>query len=255
MSRKREIREKRRRQQRRQRLLMIGLIVAGALLITVALIYTSFKPVGEIVEITPQPRPMADGNAMGDPNALITITEYSDFQCPYCVRFWEETEALIVEHYVKTGKVYFVYRSMGNFIGDNISKYTGVSNYESRDAAEAAYCAGDQGMFWEYHDILFANHTGEGVGDYSERRLMAYAEALGLDMGQFRECFTSNKYRSRVEQDQQDGLAAGVTGTPAFVITYTVDGEVKTKLIAGAYPFAKFQEEIEAALAEMGEGG
>ncbi|RME89854.1 MAG: DsbA family protein [Anaerolineae bacterium] len=253
MSRKQEIRERRRRQKQRQRMIVIALIVGGALLIAAALIFLNSNR-QPVVAITPQPRPMADANAMGDPDAPITITEYSDFQCPYCARFWRETEDLLVEHYVKTGKVYFVYRSMGNFLGDNIARHTGVANYESRDAAEAAYCAGDQNMFWEYHDILFSNQTGEGVGDFTASRLMSYAEALGLDMDQFRECFRSHKYRSRVEQDQQDGLAAGVKGTPAFVITYEVNGETRTKMIAGAYPFSTFQQEIEAALAEIAGG-
>jgi protein-disulfide isomerase len=241
MSKRQAMREKRDRQARMQRLGLIGIIVVGALLVAGALIYPNIKPVGAIVTKDPGEHPMANDNAMGDPNAPIRIEEFSDFQCPYCARFHEETETQLVNAYVTTGTVYFVYRSFGDFIGA-----------ESKAAAEAAYCAGDQDKFWEYHDILFANQTGENVGAFTDRRLQAFAQALSLDMDAFNSCFNSGKYADRVQQDRIDGTAAGVTGTPAFVITYTVNGEKKQRFIAGAYPLSQFQTEIEGALAEMG---
>jgi protein-disulfide isomerase len=137
--------------------------------------------------------------------------------------------------------VYFVYRSFGNFIGP-----------ESKAAAEAAYCAGDQGKYWEYHDILFANQTGENVGAYADRRLQAFAEALSLDMDAFNELLQQRQVFWPGRPGRIDGTAAGVTGTPAFVISYTVNGEEKTRFISGAYPFSEFQTQIEGALAEMG---
>lgn len=240
-SKRQMMREKRQRQARLQRLGMIGIIVVGALFVAAALIYPSLKPVGEVVMPDPVERPMVNDNAMGDPNAPVKIEEFSDFQCPFCARFYEDTEWQIAESYVADGTVYFVYRSFGSFIGP-----------ESKAAAEAAYCAGDQNKFWEYHDILFANQTGENVGAYSNRRLQAFAEELSLDMGAFNNCLNSGKYSDRVEQDRADGTAAGVTGTPAFVVSYTVNGEQKTRFISGAYPFDQFQAEIEGALAEMG---
>ena len=241
LSKRQVMREKRQRQAQIQRLGMIGIIVAGALLIAFALIYPNLKPVGDIAAPDPGEHPMANDNAMGDPNAPIKIEEFSDFQCPYCARFHEETEWQIANSYVADGTVYMVYRSFGDFIGP-----------ESKAAAEAAYCAGDQDKFWEYHNILFANQTGENVGAYSDRRLQAFAEALSLDMDTFNSCVSSGKYSDRVNQDKVDGTAAGVTGTPAFVITYTVNGEQKQRFIAGAYPFSEFQTQIEGALAEMG---
>ena len=241
MSKRQAIRAKRERQARMQRFGMIGIIVVGALLVAAALIYPNIKPVGEVVAPDPGEHPMANGNAMGDPNAPIKIVEYSDFQCPYCARFHEETEWQLANSYVSDGTVNMVYRSFGDFIGP-----------ESKAAAEAAYCAGDQDKFWEYHNILFANQTGENVGAYTDRRLQAFAEALSLDMDAFNDCFNSGKYSDRVEQDRVDGTAAGVTGTPAFVITYTVNGEEKQRFIAGAYPFSEFQTQIEEALVEMG---
>ena len=241
MSKRQAIRAKRQRQAQMQRFGMIAIIVVGALLVTAALVYPNIKPVGEIVTKDPGEHPMANDNAMGDPNAPITIEEFSDFQCPYCARFHEETEWQIANSYVTDGTVYFVYRSFGDFIGP-----------ESKAAAEAAYCAGDQNKYWEYHDILFANQTGENVGAYADRRLQAFAEALSLDMDAFNNCFNSGKYSERVDQDKVDGAAAGVTGTPAFSITYIVNGEQKQRFIAGAYPFSEFQTQIEGALVEMG---
>lgn len=241
MSKRQAMRAKRERQARMQRFGIIGIIVVGALLVATALIYPNLKPVGEIITKDPGEHPMANDNAMGDPNAPIMIEEFSDFQCPYCARFHEETEWQITNSYVADGTVYFVYRSFGNFIGP-----------ESKAAAEAAYCAGDQNKYWEYHDILFANQTGENVGAYSDRRLVAFAEALSLDMGAFNSCFDSGKYADRVDKDGEDGKAAGVTGTPAFFLTYTVNGETKHRLIAGAYPFSEFQTQIDEALVEMG---
>lgn len=239
-SRRQMMREQRLRRKRQQRLVTILTISVVALVVTALLIYPTLKlalaPVGEIIEIVPNPRPMADFNAMGDPEAPVRIEEFSDFQCPFCKRFYDETEGQIVDAYVATGKVYFVYTPFGpggSWIGP-----------ESLDASKAAYCAGDQDKFWEYHDILFANHTGENVGDYTEKRLMAFAESLNLDAEVFRTCFRSNKYDDELKQGLADGKRAGMSSTPAFSINGTP--------VIGAQPFSVFQTEIEAALASAG---
>jgi protein-disulfide isomerase len=241
LSKRQMMREKRQRQARMQRFAMIGIIAVGALLVAAALIYPNLRPVGEVATANSSERPMVNDNAMGDPNAPIRIEEFSDYQCPFCARFYEDTEGQIADTFVADGTVYFVYRSFGGFIGA-----------ESQAAAEAAYCAGEQNKYWEYHDILFANQTGENVGAFTDRRLQAFAETLSLDMDAFNECFNSGKHSDRVTQDGQDGKAAGVTGTPAFVLSYTVNGEQKTRFINGAQPYSQFQTEIEAALVEMG---
>ena len=186
---------------------------------------------------------------MGDPNAPITIEEFSDFQCPFCERFHQQTEPLLKQYYIDTGKVHFVYRSMGNFVSGNI----GGATTESQDAALAAYCAGEQNKFWEMHALLFGNVIGEDAGSFTDRRLGAIAEKVkGLDLDKYNSCYNSSKYADRVQQDLKDGQAAGVTGTPGFILTYTVNGETKTKKIDGAQPFSTFQQEIEAALTEAG---
>ena len=239
-------REEIRRKELRGRWIGIGLITVGALLVAFLIIWPNFKPVTGITTVDANPRPQADVNNMGDPNAPVKIVEFSDYQCPFCENFSNDTEPFMVENYIATGKVYFTYRSTGNWVSANIKG----GKTESEDAAKAAYCGGDQNMYWEMHDMLFANVLGEDVGSFADRRLTAIAQEAGLDMTQFNECYTSNKYKAQTDQDGKDALTAGVNGTPSFVLTYTnASGEVVTELIEGAQPFSVFQEKIDAALA------
>jgi len=229
----------------RRRLLTMVYIAVGVILVVFAVIYPQLKPITDLVTVDPNPRPMASGNSMGDPNAPIQIVEYSDFQCPFCERFYTETEPLVEEYFAATGKIYFTYRSAGNWVSGNL----GGVRTESKDAAAAAYCAGDQGKFWEMHDALFANNRDvEDQGSFTSRRLKAIAEANGLDTAAFNSCLDSGKYEDQVQQDFDDATAAGIQGTPYFVMTYKVNGEVQTETIDGAQPIDVFQQKIEAAL-------
>ena len=232
MSKRQELREKRHQQELIQR---IGIIVAFVViaLIVVGWVVLSQQPVQGIVQVTPMPHPQANANAMGDPKAPVKLIEYADFQCPYCKQFTDDTEAQIIATYVQTGKVYFEYHSMGTFIGP-----------ESERAAEAAYCAGDQGKFWEMHDIIFANQGVERSGALGDSHLTAFAAKIGLDSNQFSSCFTGGKYAGKVSQDLADGTAAGVQSTPSFLLNGT--------LVEGALSFTDFQTKIDAALAAAG---
>lgn len=241
MSKRQLLREKRRREEQRNRWIVTGVIVIVALILVFFIVWPMIKPAGPFTSITPRPRPNVNDNSMGNADAPITITEYSDYQCPFCRRFWNDTEDQLMQAYVATGKARFIYRSFGGFIGA-----------ESQAAAEAAYCAGDQGKFWEMHDIIFTNQAGENAGTYTSRKLQAFATSIGLDMNQFNSCVNSNKYASRVAKDGTDAVTAGVQATPTFIITYVVDGVTKTRKVEGAQPFSAFQTEIDAALAEMG---
>ena len=189
------------------------------------------QPVGEILIPENRDYPFADGNAMGDPNAPVQIVIYSDFQCVYCMNYWNETEPLIIENFIETGQVHYEYRSFGDFLGP-----------QSATAAEAAYCALDQGQFWRYHDILFLNWAGEGSGDYSQDRLLAYADALGLDVKAFSDCLENGEYRYKVEEDVTNARADDIRATPSFLIN--------GKLVEGALPYRDFEQEIETALGE-----
>jgi len=162
---------------------------------------------------------------LGNPEAPVTLTEYSDFQCPFCGRFFSQTEQQIIDEYVDSGDVKFVYK---HYPVDRIHPQATL-------AALASECANEQGQFWEYHNILFQNQNSLGQQAYK-----AWASGLGLDTAQFNKCYDSKKYSSVVRSDYQEGLSVGVRGTPGF----TVNG----RLVSGAQPFSVFQEIIEDEL-------
>jgi protein-disulfide isomerase len=240
-----ERRDRARQKEQSSRVRTMIIIAVGAVLLVSAIIYQQNQALVGILPPDIEPVPMADRNSMGDPNAPIQIVEYSDFQCPFCERFAVDTEPLLVEYFVKTGKIYFTYRSAGNWVSRNM----GGVRTESQDAALASYCAADQNKFWEMHDALFKNNRDvEDQGSFTDRRLKAMAEKAGLDMNAFNECYDSGKYEEQVQQDLTDAEDAGIQGTPYFVMTYKVNGEVKTEIIDGAQPISVFQQKIEAAL-------
>jgi protein-disulfide isomerase len=240
-----ERREKAKQKEQASRVRTMIFIAVGAALLVLGFIWPSLKPIADIVTINTEPKPNADRNSMGDPNAPIQIVEYADFQCPFCDRFSTDTEPLLEEYFVKTGKIHFTYRSAGNWVSAN----SGGVRTESQDAAAAAYCAGDQNKFWEMHDALFANNRDvEDQGSFTDRRLQAIAESVGLDMNAFNDCYNSGKYKDQVQQDFDDATTAGISGTPFFIMTYKVNGETKTETIDGAQPINVFQQKIEAAL-------
>ncbi len=169
-----------------------------------------------------------DDPVLGNEDALVTIVEFSDFQCPFCKKANDEALSLVKENYVKTGKVKLVFRD-----------FPLEFHPEAEVAALAAECADEQGKFWEYHDVLFANQDSLGDANYK-----VWAEELGLDTEQFNDCYKSLKYLDEVRSDLVDGQKYGVSGTPAFF----VDG----RLISGAQPYSVFKQEIENALAAKG---
>lgn len=225
----RDARRERRRQKQQRQLIRNLLIITGVvLLIATVFIYASNRPLGEIVEITPKVRSQTNGLTWGDPNAPVVVEVFEDFQCPACQNFTENIEPLLVAEYVETGQVLLIFRHYP-FIGP-----------ESFAAANASMCANEQGRFWDYHDMLFANQTGENIGAFSDRRLEAFAETLGLDIEAFNACFRENRYDEQIKEDQASGRASQVTGTPSVL----VNGQL---LPTFAYP--TIQSAIEAALA------
>jgi protein-disulfide isomerase len=211
MSKREELKAKRKKQMMQQRLTVIGIIVVGAILIAAILIAPSLTPVGAFNVPTAVAYPQVKDNGMGNPNAPVKLTIYADFQCPACGNWTKNNAPAFIAKYVATGKVYFIYTPF-SFIDDN------GPGTESKDAAAAALCAMDQGKFWEYHDILYANQTGENSGDFTSKRLAAFAQKLGLNMSQFNSCFDTGKYKSIVLQDKAEGTALGVNSTPSFAI-------------------------------------
>ena len=169
-----------------------------------------------------------DDPALGKDNAPVTIIEFSDFQCPFCQRFRQETFDQIKTNYIDTGKVRFVYR---DFPLDSIHPL-------AQKAAEAAECADDQGKFWEYHDLLFEKQQEWASAD--ESKFKDYVKDLSLDTDKFNKCLDDNKYADEVKKDFQDGAQAGVQGTPSFFIN--------GKQLSGAQPYPAFQAAIDAEL-------
>ena len=165
---------------------------------------------------------------LGDQNAPVTIIEYSDFQCPFCAKFFSETESALRENYIKTGKVKFIYRNFA-FLGQ-----------ESLWAANAARCAGEQDKFWQYHDYLYNNQQGENLGAFGKDNLKSFAIALGLDKEKFNACLDSEKYTNLIQEETKTGGEAGVQGTPANFINGT--------LYPGALPVATFLQIIDSEL-------
>jgi protein-disulfide isomerase len=213
VSKRQERREKMQRQQRRQRLNIIGVITVVAALVVLAVIWPQLRPVGEIITVTPAALPNADGLSLGDPSATVAIQIFEDFQCPACRRFTESTEPLIIENLVATGKARYEFHHYPFLDGNGVG-----SIGESDQAANAAMCANEQGKFWEMHSILFANWNGENQGAFSNRRLQAMAESIGLDMDAFNSCFNTDQYESDIQADFDLGQQMGVSGTPSVFV-------------------------------------
>ncbi len=208
MSKREEIRNRRNQSQRRQKFLLIGIIGAFALVMAAVLIIPNLpKDLGDINGL-PEGLvfPNANENTLGNPNAKVVVEEFADFQCPWCAKYATEMEQEIIQKYVSTDQVYYRFIPF-SFIGK-----------ESFDAAEAAYCAMDQGKFWEYREIVFANHNGENGGWYTTDRLNAFAARLNMNTADFEKCLSSGKYSKKVEDDVVYSKSKGVSSTPSFII-------------------------------------
>ncbi|MHA7733794.1 DsbA family protein [Nitrosopumilus sp. S6] len=180
-----------------------------------------------------------DDPMKGDPNAPITIIEFSDYECPFCGRFYANTLPLIEENYINTGKVNFVYR---DFPIQSIHP-------NAVPAAMAAECADDQEMFWPYHDMIFENKsTWEKLGRVNLlNEFVQYATILELNIEEFSLCLESNKHLDEVRNDLQDGQSYGVDGTPGFFIGNNENGFIK---VSGAKPYQIFEEILEGMMAQ-----
>ena len=177
---------------------------------------------------------VADAPSLGRADAPVTIVEFSDYQCPFCQRFFATTLPAIKKEYIDAGKVRYVFRDHPM---DQLHPY-------ARKAAEAAHCAGDQGKYWEMHDVLFQNPNALGPPQLAE-----HARSVGLDSPAFDACLSSGKHAARVQRGVTDGAAAGVQGTPGFVIGSSKDGSViEGTPIRGAQPLETFRQIIDRAL-------
>jgi protein-disulfide isomerase len=159
----------------------------------------------------------------GNPKASVMIVEFSDYQCPYCGQVEATLKNVLAKH---EGVVALAFRDM---------PIAQIHPF-AQGAAEASRCAGEQGKFWEYHDLLFADQ-----GSLDRNGLIAKAAKLRLDAKQFEGCISSEKFKAQVQQDSQEGMRAGVSGTPGFFINGI--------FMSGAQPEATFEKAIEEQLA------
>jgi protein-disulfide isomerase len=158
----------------------------------------------------------------GNPKARVMIVEFSDFQCPYCGQAVAILKNVLTKH---QDSVALAFRDM---------PMTQI-HPQALMAAEAARCAGEQGKFWEYHDLLFGDPNR-----LDHKGLMEKAKGLKLDEKQFDSCLTNEKYKPQIEQDSQEGMRAGVSGTPGFFINGI--------FLSGAQPEATFESTIQEQL-------
>ena len=178
-----------------------------------------------------------DDPVKGDPDAPVTVVEFSDFQCPFCARFYTQTLPALEENYIDTGKIKLVYRDMP------------LANLHpnAHTAHIAAECADEQGKFWEYHDVLFEkqNQWNRISLDDATNNFKEYAIELGLNSASFDICLLSQSMADEVNADLSAAGQYGATGTPTFFIGNEKDGFVK---LVGAQPFSAFQAAIDAIL-------
>ena len=226
--------------------LAIGAIIAS---ITITLVIFGVNNSSNEIELSIEPTPEMDqigpkkitmdtflsngSPILGDPNAPITLVEFGDYQCHYCNVFFQSIEKDIVKNYVDTGKVKIIFKDY-NIIGE-----------DSVIASQGAHCANDQGLFWEYHDILYSNWTGENNGWASPENLAIFAQQIDLNMNKWSECMKKGSHSQIILKSNDDARALELTGTPAFFI---INSEGKVSKLFGAQPFEVFKKIFDSQL-------
>ncbi len=171
--------------------------------------------------------------ALGDPDAPITILEYTDYQCPFCTQHFKETLPALKENFIDTGKVYYVIKDF---------PLTSI-HPQAVKAAEAARCAAEQDAYMEIHDALFSRQAEWSGNPDAENVFIGFAAEAGLDEAAFTDCLSSGKMETAVIDNLNEGASFGVTGTPAFFINGI--------LVSGALPYDSFEQGLNGMLADL----
>lgn len=174
------------------------------------------------------------GYILGRPDAPLTMVEFTDLQCPFCNRFTTQTFDAIKKDWIDTGKLRFVSR---DFPLD--------FHPQARRAARASRCAGEQGRFWELRSDLVRNASRLSPDFITER-----AAALKLDMTAFGACVESTRFDADIAKDQQEGSAAGVEGTPTFIVGRTTPAGLDGVRIVGAQPYEVFDQKLKQLIGQ-----
>ena len=212
----------------KNRIAFVAVIIAGIFIVGL-LIAANLGGTRGIVDPEPGSYPFASGTLLGSDDAPVEMVEFSDFQCPFCAEFHSENFPQILENYIETGKVRFVYRNY-TILGPN-----------SFRAAKGALCAAEQSSFWVYHDYLFANQNEGDPRAYTNERLEALADRAGLDVDQFRVCLIDDRTHTQIDDEYLMAQNAGAESTPSFLVNGV--------FIRGSQSYEVFEAEIEAALA------
>ena len=185
----------------------------------------------------------AGAPVLGNANAPLTIVEFSDYECPFCKRSFDEVLPDLKKSYIDTGKLKLVFRNFPLPFHANAEK-----------EAEAALCARSQTndtSYFKFHDAIFAQTTSNGTG-LALTQLPIIAKSLGLDVSQFQQCLDTGKFKDVVNKDIAEGRAAGVSGTPSwFIGPSSKDGTINGTLIVGAQPLSAFKMVIDQQLARL----
>jgi len=224
-------------------------IGAGISALVIAITFIGFDSISNTTELKIIPTPtahqvgppkitmntfLANGSPiLGNSNAPITLIEFGDYQCHFCNVFFHSTEGDILKNYVETGKVKIIFKDY-NIIGP-----------DSVNASHGAHCANDQGLFWEYHDILYSNWTGENNGWASPENLNKFAQQIGLDMDLWSECMLNGNHSQTILRSNEDAKSLELTGTPAF---FVIGPDGKTTRLFGAQPYETFEKVFENEL-------
>ena len=172
---------------------------------------------------------------LGSESAPITIVKFGDYQCEACYHWFHNTRSTLIDNYIETGKAKLVFLDLPFLGRDSIT------------AAEASYCAEDQGKYWEYHTMLYTFQEVEAYDSgWADRdRLNAFASSLNMNMDEFNECMDSSKYKNRVKANFDEAVRNGVQSTPTFIL---ISQDGKTEMFAGAQPYSVFAATIESML-------
>ena len=170
---------------------------------------------------------------LGSTSAPITIVEFGDYQCEACYHWYHNTRADIIDNYIETGKVNLVFMDLPFLGRDSIT------------AAQATYCADDQGKYWEYHETLYNFQEAIDNGWASKDRLVSFAFDLDMNLDEFNDCMDSSKYAKRVKANYDESQRFGAEATPTFLII-SPDGNMKK--ITSAQPYSVFSQVIEPML-------
>jgi len=224
----------------------IGAAVASIMII---IVFLGFNGITNEPELTIKPTPTTEpiGPAkvtmntflengspiLGDIDAKVTLVEFGDYQCHFCNVFFHSTEHKILQQYVETGKVKIIFKDY-NIIGP-----------DSVNASHGAHCASEQGLFWEYHDILFSNWAGENNGWASSENLLRFAQEINLDIEQWSECMINGGNSKMLSASNDDARALELTGTPAF---FVIGPDGKVTRLSGAQPYEIFERIFEIEL-------